>query len=239
MFFKKKKEIDFSRLPKHIAFIIDGNGRWAKQRGMTRSMGHQVGFDNVKTILKAVQKIGIKYMSVYAFSTENWNRPKEEVDFLMNKFREMLKSDYLKEFDFKIRLNVCGDHQKFDEDIQILIRERMDETKNNDDFVFNLCINYGGRSEIVNAVNNVIKDNLEKIDIATFSKYMYTANQPDPDLIVRTSGELRLSNFMLWQCAYSEFEFPKTYWPAFTVKDLEDCIIEFQRRDRRFGAIKK
>ena len=237
--FNKKEKINPNKIPKHVAFIIDGNGRWAKQRGLIRSMGHRVGFDNVKTILNEVYALGIKHMSVYAFSTENWNRPQEEVDFLMDLFREMLKSDYLIELSFKPKLNICGDPSRFAPDIQKLIKERTKETENNDDFVFNLCINYGGRSEIVNAVNNIIKDGKKKVSIEDFSNYLYTAGQPDPDLIIRTSGEYRISNFMLWQMAYSEFIFPKTYWPSFTKKDLYKCIIAYQKRNRRFGAIKK
>lgn len=237
--FSKKDKINPNKIPKHVAFIIDGNGRWAKKRGLIRSMGHRVGFDNVKTVLNEVYALGIKHMSVYAFSTENWNRPQEEVDFLMDLFREMLNSNYLNELSFKPKLNVCGDPAKFAPDIQKLIKERMEETKDNTDFVFNLCINYGGRSEIVNAVNNIIKDGKKAVTIEDFSNYLYTAGQPDPDLIIRTSGEYRISNFMLWQMAYSEFIFPKTYWPSFTKKDLYDCIVAYQKRNRRFGAIKK
>jgi len=206
----KKDKINPNKIPTHVAFIIDGNGRWAKKRGLIRSMGHRVGFDNVKTILNEVHALGIKHMSVYAFSTENWNRPQEEVDFLMDLFREMLSSDYLSNLSFKPKLNVCGDPSRFAPDIQELIKLRTKETENNTDLVFNLCINYGGRSEIVNAVNNIIKDGKKKITIEEFSNYLYTAGQPDPDLIIRTSGEYRMSNFMLWQMAYSEFIFPKT-----------------------------
>lgn len=236
---KKQPQIDPSRVPRHIGLIIDGNGRWAKQRGLTRSMGHQAGFENVKTIIKEAKKIGVEIVTVYAFSTENWNRPQKEVDFLMNKFREMLKSDYYKDFGFNPKLNVCGDPTKFDKDIQELIVNRMEETKNNTDLIFNLCINYGGRSEIVNAVNRIIKEGIKEVTAESFSKYLYTANQPDPDLIIRTSGELRISGFLLWQCAYSEFSFPKVYWPAFTIKDFHNCILEFQNRDRKFGSIKE
>lgn len=237
--FNKKDKINPNKIPKHVAFIIDGNGRWAKKRGLVRSMGHRVGFDNVKTILNEVYALGIKHMSVYAFSTENWNRPQEEVDFLMDLFREMLQSDYLNELSFKPKLNVCGDPTRFAPDIQKLIKERTKETENNTDFVFNLCINYGGRSEIVNAVNNIIKEGKKKVSIEEFSNYLYTVGQPDPDLIIRTSGEYRMSNFMLWQMAYSEFIFPKTYWPSFTKNDLYKCIVAYQKRNRRFGAIKK
>lgn len=237
--FRKKEKINPDKMPKHIAFIIDGNGRWAKARGLTRSLGHKAGFENVKRILNDVYEMGIKHMSVYAFSTENWNRPDDEVKFLMDLFREMLQKDYLAELNFKPRLNVCGDASRFDKDIQDLIVKRTAETKDNTDMVFNLCINYGGRSEIVNAVNNIIKDGKKEVDIETFSSYLYTAGQPDPDLIIRTSGEYRISNFMLWQMAYSEFIFPKIFWPGFTKKDLEDCIIAYQKRNRRFGAIKK
>lgn len=233
-----KQELDLTRLPKHIGIIIDGNGRWAKQRGLTRSMGHKAGFENVKRIFNEVYKIGIKHLTIYCFSTENWNRPKEEVDYLMNTFRKMLKSDYFADLGFKPKLNICGDPTRFAPDIQKLIAERMEETKNNTDITLNLCMNYGGRSEIVHAVNTAIKDGVTNFDIETLSNYMYTRGQPDPDFIIRTSGELRLSNFLLWQCAYAEFSFPKIYWPAFTADDLKDCLISYQNRDRRFGAIK-
>ncbi len=233
-----KQELDLTRLPKHIGIIIDGNGRWAKQRGLTRSMGHNAGFKNVKTIFKEVYNLGIKHLTIYCFSTENWNRPKEEVDFLMDTFRKMLKSNYFEDLNFKPKLNICGDPTRFAPDIQKLIAERMEETKNNTDITLNLCMNYGGRSEIVHAVNTAIEQGVNKFDIETLSKYMYTAGQPDPDFIIRTSGELRLSNFLLWQCAYAEFSFPKIFWPAFTVDDLKDCLISYQNRDRRFGAIK-
>lgn len=232
------QNLDLARLPKHIAIIIDGNGRWAKQRGLTRSMGHKAGFDNVKTIFKEVHRLGIKHLTIYCFSTENWNRPKEEVDYLMDTFRKMLKSNYFADLSFKPKLNICGDPTRFAEDIQQLIKERMEETKDNNDMTLNLCMNYGGRSEIVNAVNVALKDGVKEFSIETLSNYMYTKGQPDPDLIIRTSGELRLSNFLLWQCAYAEFIFPKIYWPAFTVDDLKDCLISYQNRERRFGTIK-
>lgn len=233
-----KQELDLNRLPKHIGIIIDGNGRWAKQRGLSRSMGHKAGFDNVKRIFNAVYELGIKHLTIYCFSTENWKRPKEEVDYLMDTFRKMLSSNYLKEFNFKPKLNICGDPTRFDNDIQQLIKERMEETKDNTDIILNLCMNYGGRSEIINAINTGIKDGVKEFTIETLSNYMYTKGQPDPDFIIRTSGELRLSNFLLWQCAYAEFIFPKIYWPAFTVDDLKDCLISYQNRDRRFGSIK-
>ncbi len=233
-----KQELDLTRLPKHIGIIIDGNGRWAKQRGLTRSMGHKAGFENVKKIFKAVYALGIKHLTIYCFSTENWNRPKEEVDYLMDTFRKMLKSNYFADLNFNPKLNVCGDPTRFAPDIQELIALRMEETKNNTDITLNLCMNYGGRSEIVYAVNAAIKDGVKEFDINTLNNYLYTKGQPDPDLIIRTSGEIRLSNFLLWQCAYAEFSFPKIYWPAFTEEDLKNCLINYQNRDRRFGSIK-
>mgnify|MGYP004653306343 CR=1 FL=1 len=226
------------KIPTHIAFIIDGNGRWAKERNMPRSYGHKVGFNTLIKILKECFNLGIKYVSVYAFSTENWNRPKKEVDYLMNLFRKMLKSNLLNDFP-NIKINIMGDYTRFPEDLAKSIEDVMNETKDNDGGIMNLGLNYGGRDEIVYAVNKLLKLGKKEITKEEFASMLYTSSQPDPDFIIRTSGEQRLSNFMPWQSAYAEFYFPKTYWPAFNKKELHNALIEYSKRDRRFGAIKE
>ena len=240
MWFKKKKqEIDFNRLPNHIAFIMDGNGRWAKKRGKIRSYGHKIGLDAMKVVVEHANKLGLKTISFFAFSTENWNRPKDEVEELFRLVREMLhdkKEEYIKA---NIKLMVIGDKSKLDKDLVKDIDDFEDATKNNNGLIVNIALNYGGRGEIVAAVNKILADKLEKVDEEIFRKYLQTSNIPDPDIVVRTSGEQRLSNFMMYQCAYSELYFPKTHWPDFREKELEEAIVAFQQRDRRFGAIKK
>ena len=234
----KTTNLDNLKIPTHIGYIIDGNGRWAKERGKSRSYGHKQGFIALKKIIKASFEMGIKYVSIYAFSTENWNRPKDEVDYLMKILRDYISSKgFLNDFK-NIKLNIMGDYTKFPKDLTDACKKAIEDTKNND-YVLNLGINYGGRDEILQAVNK-IKDN-ESGDITAeiFEKYLYTAGQPSPDFIIRTSGEQRLSNFMLWQCAYAEFYFPKTYWPDFDKDELIKALEEYSKRDRRFGAIKE
>lgn len=241
MFFKKKM-LNEKALPKHIGFIIDGNGRWAKERGLTRSMGHKAGMIALKEAIKNSFDLGISIVSIYGFSTENWNRPKEEIDYLFNLFRGFIKSDFSEVSeakDKKVRLNIMGDYTKFPKDLVSEIEKALEESKDNDGFVLNLGINYGGRDEIVRAVNNIIKSNVKEITKEDFNSYLYTAGLPDPDFIIRTSGEQRISNFMLWQNAYSEFYFPKTYWPDFNKKELIKSLLNYQKRNRRFGAIKE
>lgn len=226
------------KLPNHICFIIDGNGRWAKNRHLPRSQGHIKGFDKLAKVYKMVREIGIKYVSIYAFSTENWNRPKEEVDGLMKLFRRAIK-DFYNEKKYKdCRIEFLGSLDKFDEDIKNSALDIMEKTKSNTDFHINVCMNYGGREDIVQAVNKLIKEGKTEVTIDDISQNLYTSNSPDPDFIVRTSGEHRLSNFMPWQSTYAELYFPKVLWPDFGKKDLIDAIKEYSSRDRRFGAIK-
>lgn len=233
------KDISELKMPIHIGFIIDGNGRWAKKRGLSRSMGHKAGFNTLRKTIKYCFELGIKYVSVYAFSTENWNRPKSEIDGLIDIFKKYFDAqDFEKDYP-NVKLNIMGDYTKFPQDLVDTARDVVDKTKNNSDYVLNIGINYSGKDEIVNAVNRIISDGISVVDRSVLDNYMYTCGQPEPDLIIRTSGEQRLSNFMLWQCAYSELYFPKTYWPDFKKKELIKALEEFSRRNRRFGSIKE
>ena len=242
MFKKKEKlsdKIDFSRLPHHIAFIMDGNGRWAKKRGRLRTFGHKIGAESMQVVVRHARDLGIKVVSFFAFSTENWNRPKDEVGEIFNIARKLLvnkKESFLKS---NMRVIVIGDRSRLPLDLQKEIVECENLTKNNDGLVVNVALNYGGRAEIIGAINKIIKDGVKEVNEEIFKSYLQTSNIPDPDLVIRTSGEQRLSNFMMYQCAYSELYFPKIHWPDFREKQLDEAIIEFQKRDRRFGAIKK
>ncbi|MGN0961553.1 MAG: polyprenyl diphosphate synthase [Christensenellales bacterium] len=230
---------DLKKLPQHLALIIDGNGRWAKKRGLTRSMGHRAGFKRLEKIThECFYDYGIPIISVYCFSTENWNRPKEEVDYLREILTKYVSKDFIKKYP-DVKLNVMGDYSKFGESIAKNIQQTKEDTKNNTKFILNLGINYSGQDELVYAVNNIINEGITKVDRQVIENHLYTQGQPPIDFMVRTSGEYRLSNFMLWQLAYAEFYFPKCHWPAFTSKQLEIALKEFQSRDRRFGAIKE
>ena len=229
-------------VPKHVAIILDGNGRWAKKKNLPRMAGHVAGSSNFKTIARYCNKIGIKYLTVYAFSTENWKRPKDEVDNIMNLLR-----DYLKDVDsFKkenIKLLFIGNREPLSDDIKQLMLNAEEASKNATGLTVNLAINYGGRDEIVNATRKIAEKYKNKeigVDDITeelLSSNMYTVNQPDPDFIIRPSGEERLSNFLVWQSAYSEFWFSNVLWPDFKPKHLEMAIDEYNRRNRRFGGI--
>ena len=231
--------LDENKMPLHVAFIIDGNGRWAKKRGLSRSMGHKVGFNTLLKMVQEVRALGIKYMSVYCFSVDNWNRPQAEVDYLMQLFRDILNPRKYKKFKEGARINIMGDMSRFPEDIQANAKKAVLDSQNNTDLVLNLGLNYGGREEIVYAVNKLIAEGKTHITKEDISNNIYTAGQPDPDFIIRTSGELRLSNWMPWQSTYSEFYFPKIHWPAFNKKHLITALVEYQSRNRRFGAIKE
>ena len=229
------------KMPKHIALIIDGNGRWAKKRKMPRSMGHQYGFDNLKSQVEFVQELGIKNHSMYCFSKENWNRPQDEVNYLMDLFNQIL-DEYKKEYLNKdVRIIISGDmdDERIPEIVRTKAKELMELTKEKTGFILNPCINYGGRQEILKAVNEIIASGETDIDVDKFEKHLYTADLLPVDFIIRTSGENRTSNFLPWQSTYSEWYFPKKFWPAFTKKDLVKALIAFTKRNRRFGAIKK
>ena len=247
LFFKKKikksENIDYDNLPTHIGVIMDGNGRWAKKRGLPRSAGHQAGADTLKKIVTECNNMGIKYITVYAFSTENWKRPKDEVDYLMNLLMDYLINAETTLAGENVVIKAIGSRKELSEELQKQILRTENFTKDNDGIVMNIALNYGGREEIVNAVKNIASDcvdgkiNVKDINAETVSENLYTKGQPDPDYIIRTSGEERVSNFLLWQLAYSEFWFTDKLWPDFSVKDLHSSIIDFQSRNRRFGGV--
>ena len=229
------------RIPKHIAVILDGNGRWAKKRNLPRLAGHKQGAQAVEDLLQNAKDLGVKYVTVYAFSTENWNRPQDEVDGLMDQLRAYLKKAKKSKDKRGGRFKVIGDKSRLSEDIVKLIDELEKATGDIDDFVFTIALNYGGRDELVRAVKKMLEKGLkpEELDEATFGQYLDTYDLPDPDLLIRTSGENRLSNFLPWQLAYSEFYFPKVLWPDFSKADLIDAIEEYNKRDRRYGKVKE
>ena len=232
------------RVPNHIAIILDGNGRWAKKRGMPRSFGHVKGCENLEDICEVAKELGVKYLTVYAFSTENWKRSKEEVDGLMELFRNYLKKCIKISQKNNMRVKVIGDITAFDSDIQESIEKLEDFSKDFTDLHFQIALNYGSRDEITRAVNRMLEDQkagkLETpVSQATISDYLDTAGIPDPDLMIRTSGELRLSNYLLWQLAYSEFYFTDVPWPDFKKEELVKAIEKYNERDRRYGGVKE
>lgn len=234
----KKKKTTERVLPTHIAIIMDGNGRWAKKRSLPRTAGHAAGSKNFKDIARYCNKIGLKYLTVYAFSTENWKRPKEEVDNIMKIFKEYLED--AKNFkDENIQVQFIGDRSVLDADIQRLMKESEDASADATGLHLNIAINYGGRDEIVHAVKNILNSGIDAKDITeqTISDSLYTAGQPDPDFIIRPSGEYRLSNYLIWQSAYAEYWFSDILWPDFKPKNLEKAIYEFNKRNRRFGGV--
>lgn len=230
-------------VPKHIAIIMDGNGRWAKSKGLPRSAGHVKGAANIETIARAMKKRGIKYLTIYAFSTENWIRPKDEVDKLMELLEEYLTKAYKNAEKNKMRLKVIGRRDNLSEKIQKKIEEAEEATSRYDELVLQVAFNYGSRDEIVRATKAISNDvsegklNVDDINEETLSSYLDTSDVPDPDLLIRTSGEERLSNYLLWQLAYSEFYFSEVPWPAFSVKNLDEAIEEFSNRNRRYGNV--
>lgn len=239
-----KPVLDMSNIPKHIAIIMDGNGRWAKQRNLPRYLGHKAGVETIRNIVKESNRLGVKYLTLYAFSTENWKRPLEEVNALMKLLVDYLKNEIEELNKNGVIVNHIGDISRLPEICQVELKKAYDYTKDNKGLMLNLAINYGGRDELINAIRNIADDVLRG-DITSgditenlISKYLYTSSMPDPDLIIRPSGEFRISNFLLWQCAYSEFWYSNINWPDFTVNNLHDAIFDYQRRDRRYGGIK-
>lgn len=235
-----KKLKNNPKLPKHLGLIIDGNGRWAKNRGLPRSLGHKAGFDNLKKQVEFLHEIGIKNLSMYCFSKENWNRPKEEVDYLMQLFNDLLdqyKEEYL-EKDVRIIISGDLDDKKLPEHVRIKAKKLMEDTKDKKGFIINPCINYGGRQEILKAVNELIEAGEKHINETKLNEHLYTADMLPLDFVIRTSGENRTSNFLPWQSTYSEWYFPKKLWPSFNKKDMAKALQNYMKRNRRFGAIK-
>ena len=233
---------DKKYMPRHIAIIMDGNRRWAKAQGKSASYGHKAGAKTLEKIVRYANKIGLEYITVYAFSTENWKRAEDEVKALMMLLQSYL-DDYAKRADTEnIRVKILGDISALSEGMQKSIHNCMERTKNNTGVTFNIALNYGGRDEIIKAIKSIAKEvkegniEIDNISEELVSKYLYTKDQPDPDLLIRTSGELRLSNFLPWQLVYSEFLFIDKNWPDFEEEDLDNAIIEYQKRTRKFGA---
>lgn len=234
----RKKENGERKLPVHIAIIMDGNGRWAQKRALPRTAGHVAGSENFKTIARYCNKIGIKYLTVYAFSTENWKRPQGEVDAIMNLLRDYLKDSV----NFKsenIKLQFIGNLSALPEDIITLMENAEKDSEDATGLVVNMAVNYGGRDEIVAAVKEIVNSGETEITEELIGEKLYTRGIPDPDLIIRPSGEYRLSNFLIWQCAYSEFWFSNVLWPDFKPKHLDEAIDAFNLRDRRMGGLTK
>lgn len=236
-----KEKIDTTNLPKHLAIIMDGNGRWAKQKGLLRALGHESGTKSVKENIKACANLGIAYLTLYAFSTENWNRPKLEIETLMKILIRSLKKELKTLQDNNIKLNAIGNLEKLPKSAQNELLDVIDKTKDNNRMTLTLALSYGSREELVNAVRNIsdkVKNNiisLESIDDSIINEHLYTRNLPEVDLLIRTSGEHRISNFLLWQIAYAELYFTDILWPDFKEQDLYEAIISYQRRERRFG----
>lgn len=237
------EHIDLSSVPSHIAIIMDGNGRWAKKRGLPRIAGHHEGMKVVRKIVKASNEIGVKALTLYAFSTENWKRPKPEVEYLMKLPEEFLGSFLPELVEEDVQVRVMGNKNQLPQHTLRAINKAIDDTKNNDGLILNFALNYGSRYEIIEGIKQLIKDNnngkleIDDVNEELFSNYLMSSDLPDPDLLIRTSGEIRLSNFMLWQLAYSEFWFTDVLWPDFEERHYYEAIIEYQRRARRFGGV--
>lgn len=235
---KYLKKINFNTLPNHIAIIMDGNGRWAKKRGLSRSYGHKAGANNLKNIIFECSDLGIKVLSVYAFSTENWKRPKEEVNYLMElpfEFLDQYKNDF---DDNEIRIIVSGRKDRIPLKLKDKIDEYENKTRENNGMIFNICFDYGSYDEMLNAINIAHKSIEGEIKKKDIEKHLFTSALPNLDLLIRTSGELRISNFMLWQLSYAELYFTKVLWPDFKKKELHKAIVDYQKRERRFGKEK-
>lgn len=233
-----QKELVEDKLPKHIAIIMDGNGRWATRRGLPRNLGHKAGIKAIEKTIDAMIKFQIPILSLFAFSTENWKRDKKEIDGIFSLVRDYIsqnKEAFLKK---GVRVLSMGDLSPFPEDLVTSLNDVQEKTKDNKRLILNLALNYGGRRDIVRAVNQVIQDKKSKIDEKEFEKYLYSYPLPDPDLVIRTSGEMRISNFMMYQLAYCELYFTPVLWPDFGEKDLKKAIKDFQKRERRFGGNK-
>lgn len=221
----------------HVAIIMDGNGRWAKERGLPRIEGHRRGAIKVEDVTEWSADLGVRYLTLYAFSTENWKRPWEEVSFLFNLFVEFMKMKIKKMKREGVRVRIIGRRDKLPEEVLKIWDWAESETKDNEKIDLIIALNYGGRAEIIDAINDIVSENIEKVDEKILRSHLYAPDVPDPDIVVRTSGEMRISNFLLWQIAYSELFFIDKYWPDFEKEDLERILSEFKGRHRRFGGL--
>ena len=237
------KELDANNIPNHIAIIMDGNGRWAKNKGLPRIAGHKEGINSVRDITRICGEIGVNYLTLYTFSTENWSRPKKEVNALMSLLLSTIKNEIKELHKNNVKFSTIGNLSFLPKNTENGLKEGMALTKNNTGLNLILALNYGSRKEIIDTVINIAskvksgKMDIDHIDENLFSSYLYTKNYPDPDLLIRTSGELRISNFLLWQCAYTEMYLTETYWPSFREENLFKAILDFQNRERRYGKI--
>jgi undecaprenyl diphosphate synthase len=238
---KKKEPLDLTGLtiPTHVAIIMDGNGRWAKKRGLPRQAGHRAGVENLRRVIDACVEFGIQILTIYAFSTENWGRPENEVRGLMRIFHRVLDQELNELHAQGVCLHHLGDLEGIGEDLQKKVLRAIEMTKNNKRLILNVAFNYGGRAEILHAVKQMLADGISPDDLTEemFSNYLFTRGLPDPDLVIRTSGELRVSNFLIWQAAYAEFHSPPEYWPDFGRKELYEALVAYSGRDRRFGLL--
>jgi undecaprenyl diphosphate synthase len=235
----QSNSIPEGKLPRHVAIIMDGNGRWALSRGLPRLAGHKAGTENLRRVIRATVEFGVKYLTIYAFSTENWGRPLEEVRGLMSILEDVLQKELNELHDEGVQLRHIGRLERLPGRLQEQVLDAIELTKNNDRLIMNIAFNYGGRDEIVNAIQKIIKDGIpaEEVTDDLVNRYLYTAGVPDPDLIIRTSGELRVSNFLIWQAAYSEWYVTPTYWPDFDKEEYRRALDTFAKRDRRYGKV--
>lgn len=233
------RQIDLSRLPAHIAVIMDGNGRWAAERNLPRVEGHRAGIESVRSSVELSARLGVEVLTLYAFSVENWKRPPAEVSVLMGLLKRYLRLELATLLQNNIRFRVIGSQRELDADVRSELDHAQDQTASNTGMVFNIALNYGGRAEIVSAARRALETGVDpsELDEARFAGLLYTAGQPDPDLLIRTSGEMRISNFLLWQIAYAEIWVTETYWPDFRAHHLLEAVLAYQKRDRRYGGI--
>jgi undecaprenyl diphosphate synthase len=235
----KKSAASLPQVPTHVAIIMDGNGRWALARGLPRLIGHRAGTENLRRIITACVEFGVKYLTIYAFSTENWGRPREEVEGLMNILEDVIDRELAELNKEGVQLRHIGRLERLDPKLQEKVMDAIELTKHNDRLVLNVAFNYGGRDEIIFAIQKMIKDGVKSEEVSSelVSRYLFTAGSPDPDLIIRTSGELRVSNFLIWQGAYSEWYVTSVYWPDFNKDEFRKALDTFAQRDRRFGGL--